>query len=239
MIASSSAGARAEPPPLGYSMPVAPPAPSPRSTAPTAPPLYGHAPGSLPLAAPLVQVPTYVYVPDTAFEAMRQKPTKRVWYGWQTLIILGASATLGTVTGVSGAATRADGLAFVGMGIGGVGALFGGPIVHWAHGNTGKGFGALGLNLGVPVVSGGIGVAVACGAGGCSGSSSGFGAFFGLLIGGSLGLLGSMIIDVTALAYEDNVPVAATASRKAPGWTLVPDLKITREKTTFGFAGVF
>lgn len=239
LIAASSARARAEPPPSAYTVPVAPPAPSPPSTAPAAPPPSGYALRPLVLAAPLVQYPTYVYLPDTAFEAMRQKPTKRVWYGWQTLIVLGSSATLGTVIGLSAAATRADGLAFVGMGIGGVGALFGGPIVHWAHGNTGKGFGALGLNIGVPVLSGGIGVAVACGAGGCSNSSGGFGVFFGLLVGGSLGLIGSMIIDVTALAYDNNMPVAATASRKAPGWTLVPDLKITREKTTFGFAGVF
>jgi hypothetical protein len=184
----------------------------------------------------------YFYLPGEGGESMPGMPgppRKRVWYGWQTLLVLGGSATIGIVTTLAGASTRADGVTLVGLSVGGAGLMLGGPIVHWAHGNTAKGFGALGLNFGVPLVSGGLGVAVACGAGGCSGSSQGFGVFFGLLFGGSAGLLGSFIIDVTALDYEASGPVSATASRKAPGWTLVPDLHITREKTTFGFAGVF
>lgn len=231
--------ARAAPPPTAFSAPVdlpAVPAPAPPPVAPLPP---GYAPRALPLSAPLVQYPTYFYMPVAAGEPLPGTPTKRVWYGWQTLLVLGGSTTLGLVTSLSRFGTRADGLGLVGLSVGGAGLLFGGPIVHWAHGNTGKGFGALGLNFGVPLVGGGVGVGVACAAGGCSGNSGGFGVFFGLVIGGSLGLISSLVIDVTTLDYDSNVPVSAVASRKAPGWTLVPDLHITREKTTFGFAGVF
>ena len=170
---------------------------------------------------------------------MHGMPTKRVWYGWQTLLVLGSSATFGVVTAIVGDVSNADALTVVGLSVGGAGLMLGGPIVHWAHGNIGKGFGAFGLHFGVPIVSGGVGVAIACGAGGCRNSANGFGIFFGLLIGGSLGSIAATVIDVTALSYEQSVPVASTASRRAPGWTLVPDLQITREKTTFGFAGAF
>ena len=232
-LVGASSSARAAPPPTAFTAPTAP------ATLPVSPLPQGYAPRTLPLSAPLVQYPAYFYMPVVAGEPLPGTPTKRVWYGWQTLLLLGGSTTVGLVTSLSGFATRADGLGWVGVSVGGAGLLFGGPIVHWAQGNTSKGFGALGLNFGVPLVSSGIGVAVVCGLSGCGRSSDGFGIFFGLLIGGSVGLIGAVVIDVTALDYDSNVPVNAVASRKAPGWTLVPDLHITREKTTFGFAGVF
>lgn len=243
-LASSSAPARAEPPPVASPSPPAEAAPGPPAPLPAVTPPGRYGPRAPELTTPVTRVPMYFYLPgegDEPTPGMPGGPKKRVWYGWQTLFILGSSATIGIVTTLAGASTRADGVTLVGLSVGGAGLIFGGPIVHWAHGNTAKGFGALGLNFGVPLVSGGLGVAVACIAGACGGSSEGFGVFSGLLFGGSAGLLGSLIIDVTALDYDTSVPVSATASRKAPGsgWTLVPDLHITREKSTFGFAGVF
>src|SRR4051812_762797 len=62
------------------------------------------------------------------------------WYGWQ---VLAAEAPF-------------QGLAWVGVGTGNArlwlgglaGSVPGGPIVHFAHGHFGKGFGALGVNIG-------------------------------------------------------------------------------------------
>jgi hypothetical protein len=166
-------------------------------------------------------------------------PTKRGWYGWQTLLVFGGSAAVGIIGSVAGGASDSPGVWLTSLGLGGTGFLLGGPIVHWAHGNTSKGFGALGLNFGMPLVGAGLGVATACVVGGCGRSSDGVGIFIGLLAGGSAGLLASMIVDVSALSYEQTPSGPSFASRKAPTWTIVPDLKITREKTTFGFAGVF
>jgi hypothetical protein len=165
--------------------------------------------------------------------------SKRDWYGWQTLLVFGGATTVALVSGFAGGASDSTGVVVTGLSLGGAGLLFGGPIIHWAHGHTARGFGVLGLNFGMPLVSGGLGIGIACAAGGCGGHDSGFGIFFGSMIGGSFGLLGAMIVDVAALSYEPIAPAPEAAHSKRPTWTLVPDLKITREKTTFGFAGVF
>jgi hypothetical protein len=166
-------------------------------------------------------------------------PSRRVWYGWQTLLVYAASTTVGLAAGFAGGASDSGGLLFTGTTIGGTGLVFGGPIVHWVHGNTSRGFAALGLNFGATLASGGVGVGIACAADTCSGSFGGFGIFAGLVFGGSVGLLTAMIVDVSALSYETTAPVDSSASKRSPGWTILPDLKISRDKTTFGFAGVF
>lgn len=165
---------------------------------------------------------------------------KRRWYGWQTLLILGGSTTVGLVIGVGGgAAARSGTVAAIGASIGGAGLLFGGPIVHWANGHLARGFGSLGLNFGMPIAGAGLGLAVACAGGGCSSKSDGSGLFFGPVIGGGLGSIAAVVLDVSLLAYEPVGANPSTASRKARQWTLAPDVEMTRQKTTFGFAGVF
>ncbi len=228
-ISSASPSARAEP------APVAP------AAAPVPPP-YAYAPQPQVGAVRGFQVPTYVYIPGDGtqgFPVGTEGSTKRGWYGWQTLLVFGGATTVGLLGGLAGGASDSPGVWLTSLGLGGAGLLLGGPIIHWAHGNTGKGFGALGLNFGMPLVGGGLGVATTCIAGGCGSGSEGIGVFLGLVVGGSAGLLASMIIDVAALSYEQTPSGPSFASRKAPTWTLLPDLKITREKTTFGFAGVF
>jgi hypothetical protein len=227
-----SGNARAEPPP-----PLAAAAPPPSSYAP---PPYGYAPPVVPVGAPAPRYPDYVYIPGTldSWAESSTKP-KRVWYGWQTLLVFGGSTVVGLSTIIGGGVSDNAGVSLVGGSIGGAGYVFGGPIVHWARGNTARGFASLGLNFGATAVGGGLGVAIGCGAGGCGGGFGGFAIFLGLMFGGSAGLLTAMIVDVSALSYDTKAPEASSASKRFPGWTILPDLKITREKTTFGVMGVF
>lgn len=67
-----------------------------------------------------------------------QTPVER-WYGWQTMIALVVPDVL-TVTGY---VNDAFGVAALGVSA----HMLTGPIVHWAHGRVGRGFGVLGLNL--------------------------------------------------------------------------------------------
>ncbi len=166
-------------------------------------------------------------------------PSRRVWYGWQTLLVYAASATVGLTAGIAGGASDSGALLVPGILIGGTGIVLGGPIVHWVRGNTSRGFAVLGLNFGATLVSGGIGVGIACSADACGGSFGGFGILAGMMFGGSVGLLTALIVDVSALSYDTKAPVESTTSKRSPGWTMLPDLKISRDKTTFGFAGVF
>jgi len=78
-------------------------------------------------------------------EGDEPKGAKKVgWYGWKSLIGLGPAYSvlvLGLVTDETTAVF-----------VGGAGAILMNPIVHWAHGNKGRGWLSLGLNIGVPVV---------------------------------------------------------------------------------------
>ncbi|MEO5726362.1 MAG: hypothetical protein ABI134_14670 [Byssovorax sp.] len=229
-----SVSALAEPPPP---LPIPPATPAAVAPAPPPPARAALPPQSDPQR---LRSPDYVYVPgDWAASSMPGMPSRRVWYGWQTLLLYAASTTVGLASGFAGGASDSGFLVVAGSVVGGTGLVLGGPIVHWAHGNTSRGFAALGLNFGATLASGGVGIGIACAAGGCNGSSQGLGIFVGLVFGGAAGLLTAMIIDVSALSYETTAPVASSASKRSPGWTILPDLKISQERTTFGFAGVF
>ncbi len=228
LVFTSSATAHAQP---------APAAPAPPPSAATAPDSRVQS-----NSVPRLDYPTYVYSPVVGSSALplgSTGPVKRVWYGWQTLVVVGASTAFGFITGLSGGLAGSGVVVFGGAGLGSGGILLGGPIVHWVHGHVGRGFGAFGINLGMPLVSGALGIGVTCLTGACG--NRGHEADFvpGFIVGAGLGLIGAITIDVAVPSYDENVPVASTVSRRMPSWTLVPDLKMTREKTTFGFAGVF
>lgn len=236
----TSVSAFADPPPASPSPPAPPAAISP------APPTFAPAarPPQNDLGWP--QIPMYVYVPGSwassyvpGAQGMPGVPTTRVWYGWQTLFVLAASTTVGLAGMFGGAASNSDAMVIGGSVVGSAGLLLGGPIVHWARGNTAKGFEALGINFGAPVVGAGLGIGIACAAGGCGNNSQGYGVLLGMMFGGGAGLLTAVIVDVSVLSYDKAAPAGPLASRRSPGWTILPDLKISREKTTFGFAGVF
>lgn len=77
------------------------------------------------------------------------RPARRsVWYGWQILIIDGASigVVLTSLTGSTAPAFVAAGLNFVGA-----------PIVHWAHGEVGSGFASLAVRALIPGLGAAIG----------------------------------------------------------------------------------
>ena len=63
-----------------------------------------------------------------------------------------------TLTGlITESAVGTDGAALLAIPFAGAGFVLGGPVVHWAHGNIGRGFGVLGLNIGAPAVTAGLG----------------------------------------------------------------------------------
>ncbi|MDB4942226.1 MAG: hypothetical protein JWP97_1760 [Labilithrix sp.] len=114
------------------------------------------------------------------------------WYGWQTLVVDGATLLIG------GAA--AGGSDQLGAGIIVGGYFLGGPIVHWAHGNVGMGFADLGIRIGAPLVLG-VGGYYASGGGSHNGGDDLGPALVGVL-GTVIGVASAIAIDAAVLARE-------------------------------------
>ena len=150
---------------------------------PPAPPPPSAPAGPVVVAEPQ-QVPTYGQYEQ------RRRTERTHWYGWQNLLVDGsvivASAGLGAANGSAGGVLL------------GTGYLFGGPIVHWSHGQIGRGFASLGIRGGAPLVFGALGYLA------FHGDSSGadLGGFFGFVLGFGFGALSAIVIDAAALAYE-------------------------------------
>jgi len=105
----------------------------------------------------------------------------------------GAVLTLLVAAGSSNSSTSGTAeLAVAGL----LGYGFGAPIVHWAHGNAGKGFGSLGIRAGAFTLF--VAGAVSCSE---SHSDSGGGCILALV--GALGLVAAIPIDAAVLAYDD------------------------------------
>jgi hypothetical protein len=145
------------------------------------------------------------------------------WYGWQTLIADGATIGLAFATRGNPYVTGASyGLAPT--------------IVHFAHGNVGRGFGDLGIRLVAPPLlglgGGLIGMATA------PDDAYGLSKLGGFIVGAGIGVItgyvAAVTIDAAALSWE-TVPadsVAPTTSRErvssfhvAPTFALNPDKK--------------
>jgi hypothetical protein len=119
------------------------------------------------------------------------------WYGWQTLAVDGAAfviAGVGVVASDGGQGSGGAELALLAAGT----YVLGGPVVHFAHENGFRGLASLGLRVATPVVFALVGYA----AEDCS-SGGEFCGFGGFIIGGSLGILGAIIIDAAVLAREE------------------------------------
>jgi len=164
-------------------------------------------------------------VPDDAPEPA--KPPSREWYGGQTLLADGLSAT----TFVLGAGADKSGFL---VGTGFLGYMLATPIIHWSHGHVGRGFGSLGMRLG-GVIGIGYGALLVSrsmvsepDAGSSGGSSRNSNATYGILLGfgGFLALLAAPAIDAGA-AYDQPRPEATTISFRASPWV---------SKTGGGFA---
>lgn len=252
--ASAQPAPSALPPPPEAPPPLPPPAPVspepsaqvPSTHAPTPPVSPQLPPGAI--ALPLPANPPYPYYypgypgyPHRYFavESAEYKAQPGKWYGWQTLILTGLSTfTLVLSPAADGKAT------VVTLPLGVSGLLLGPPIVHWAHGYLGKGFGSLGLVLGGSVGAYFMTATTVCVSGGCRGE---FGGLIAFLIAGPIGAgitaLATNIVDAAVLAREEgsSQPYRPTqpTSDPVPKWSLVPKIDITRERTTIGLAGYF
>lgn len=153
------------------------------------------------------------------------------WYGWQTLLVDGASLVLsvGAASTRSGATAGTLGLASL------AGYLFGGPLVHVGNGRALTGLGSLGLRTGLPVggaIAGGL-----AGYGSCGKSSGDFGSglcvvAFGFL-GAGVGLIAAVITDAAWLARK------TVETRQQQGVRWLPDLSLTPTGGSAGVRGAF
>lgn len=140
------------------------------------------------------------------------------WYGWQILIVDGASiVTMPILVGLAG-------------------YVLGGPIVHAAHDRWGIGALSLGARLAGPT----LGI-LAMGGADCKGDFCGL----GLLVGAAVGAGVAVAIDAALLAHED-VPVTRRSERAATPIfsikpSIAPELTPRRELhgVSFGVSGTF
>lgn len=249
-LGAATAKAQEAPPPLPPpSAPVAP------AAAPPAP----APPVAAPVAAPAAATPAYVvpegcvegkdaagspliYCPRPADAPVVQPATKREWYGWQVLLVDGASllVMIGGAAAQSGAVAGTGGLIYLG----------GPAAVHWAHGNVAKGFGSIGLRVGAPFVGALLGLAI--GAASCTGSTSSRRTDCAAA-GAALGFLGGYIagisVDAGVLAFDDvkaETPAQSGASttrprvaKPSPAVTVLPSAAVTPQGGSVGLVGSF
>ena len=151
---------------------------------PAAPPPAPAAPAGPVVVAEPQQVPTY-----GQYQQRRHRERSH-WYGWQNLVVDGgvlvASAGLGAANGSAGGVLLVTGY------------LFGGPIVHWSHGQIGRGFASFGIRVGAPLVLGTLGYVAFSG----DRTSNGWAGAIGFVLGFGFGVLSAIVIDAAALAYE-------------------------------------
>jgi hypothetical protein len=214
LLAVSSRFAGAQQPPSA--LPPLPP-PPPATAPPSAVPLP---PGSTPDVAPPLPPPPPAQAtqPNYYYPPYVPPRTERRWYGAQTLIADGASLAL-LVAGRDSSKTIELGVA---------GLLLAPPIIHWAHGNVGKGFGSLALRILPPIVA----VALIVDGGGFESSSrkSDIEVDLGVIV--ALAWIPTAIaVDAAVLAYDD-VPVKSAVTWR-PGFSLV------RGGATVGAGGTF
>ncbi len=130
------------------------------------------------------------------------------WYGYQTLAVDCAAATL-LVAGIAG--PRPVRKVFLPLSL--VTYLVASPVVHTAHQRGDVGVGALGLRIVAPVALGVVGLLV-----GASGRDSSWGApLVGGFIGVTLGVITAVVIDAAALARETQKPVGQMATSLSLG----------------------
>lgn len=163
---------------------------------------------------------------DESVEAPRQH-----WYGYQTLILDGAASILlpiGIVLGVHEA--QGDNIPAGGLALGTLGTmtyLFGGPIVHWAHGHVGIGFLSLGLRILAPIAGLGLG---AVGSEIANGSKT----QIGIPIGAAVGALAAMGLDGAVFGWEK-----PSTKEPAAEATFLPGLVLTRQTIAVGVTSHF
>ena len=199
---------------------------------PMAPPSTRPAPPATPPAAPVIPAPVMLAPPPRAAPPV----VTTEWYGYQNLIVDGASLALGIGIGAEDAGA--------GVAVFSLGYTLGGPTVHWAHGHLERGFASLGLRVGAPIVTALLGGLVGLAA---SPGSDSDGIEAGFVVGGAIGGIAGYVIAVAVddcvLAREPVSPPPApgtTAASPAPSFTLAPSFSRLREGgATLGVSGTF
>ena len=156
------------------------------------------------------------------------------WYGWQTLLVDASTLT----TGILVAAASEGDAGGLGASIALGGYALGGPIVHWANGQVGKGFASLGLRLGAPLVGGLTGFALgAAGDSGCRDFCLGaaVGATLGVIAGG----IAAVVVDSAVLARKQVVVTDGHARRPTVQWAPTGGYDAKRQAATLGVSGTF
>jgi hypothetical protein len=153
--------------------------------------------------------------PPPSLEKTEARPK---WYGWQSIIgIVGADVLI-----YAGLASSVE-LIFVGA----LGHVMTSPIVHWVHGNTGRGFLSMGIGLGVPLMSYAIGAGLRD---------------FDVVVGGAVvaGIIWPLI-DIPFLSWEVPQDKKSTQSTALPlGVRSIGFLPmIDREKKGLSLVGTF
>jgi hypothetical protein len=147
---------------------------------------------------------------DEAGDAGVSQAGPTSWYGWQTLTSDGSAIALG---GLAYGADKAGGTSITNVfWTASVATFFvGAPVIHWTHGHVGRGFGSLGLRVGLPLGAFLAGALIGNAACGDSDSDNslvgcpvGVGAFAALA-----GLVAATIVDAAVLAREPVTPPAA------------------------------
>ena len=121
--------------------------------------------------------------------------------------------------------------------IGGVGVYaLGGPIVHWSHGEVGRGFASLGLRVGVPIASGYALYGLTCpkrSGHELSEYGQGLGCVVTTGFGVLLGMTGAAIADHLLLVKDR----ASSSTTQRVSWS--PTLAPSREGMTLGVVGAW
>lgn len=153
--------------------------------------------------------------PASASPTTTPRRPRDAWYGYQTLAIDLPAASL-TAIGAFSQHAAGGAIAVAGLST----YALGGPIVHWAHGHVGRGFGSLAMRIAIPLAAATTGMVIGFAAhedpepATRNGDlSSAFGwvdeyraGLYGLIIGGVVGTAGASVIDSLALAREHSAP---------------------------------
>lgn len=161
-----------------------------------------------------------------------EQPSKEHrWYGWQTLT--SDAISIGVFAAGMGD-EDSKGATFAGF----FGYLFGGPIIHGMHRQTGKSLGSFGLRAGLPIV----GAIVGYESEGCDRSKHepddgylcGFErAVTGFLLGTAI----AIAVDAAVLAHEEMEP--DESSERPPSLQMRPDISVSSDRATLQLSGVF
>jgi hypothetical protein len=202
----------------------APPAEAAASAPETATPAL---PASAPPAAKAVVI-TEQHAPaqprdDDVDDAALQARTRPHWYGWQTLVADGATLSVFLASGVVGNGDERLGTQLAVLGLASYELTPG--IIHFVHGNPGRGFASMGIRLGMPLTGAFVGATAASGCDGFLCEASG--AAVGLLLGAA----GAIAIDAAVFAYDD--PKLRSSSRLS----LRPLVSVTPQRAIVGLMG--